>query len=91
MAKPATYRAIRGCYHRSFYYNAGDKYIPSTDELDESKPEIQIPEHFVADKDFSGELVEEAEIEDRNRQVFIKPTKVEDVTSPASARIHREK
>ena len=78
MARVPKYRAIRACYHRSYYYNAGDPYLPTEDELKADK----VPEHFVKEQDYSEELVELAEIEDRNRTVFVKPTKADEVTAP---------
>jgi hypothetical protein len=74
----ANYRAIRCCYHRGFYYTAGDPYNPGADEINGNS----IPEHFVKERDFSDDLVEAAETEDRNRQVFIKPSKVGDPPPP---------
>ena len=84
MAEPR-FRAIRTCYHRNYLYNPGDLYKPSPEELSEKDP-TQIPEHFVRERDFSEELVEVADMEDRNRKVFVKPTKADEVQSPADAK-----
>ena len=75
------YRAIRNCQHRSFFYTPGMEYLPSDEER---KNADLIPEHFVEERDFSDDLVDEAEAEDRNRQVFIKPLKADEVQSPAA-------
>ena len=74
MAPPVRYRAIRNCHHRSFFYTAGDPYIPTPEELEKNK----VPEHFVKERDFTEDIVADAETEDRNRQVFIKPAKADE-------------
>jgi hypothetical protein len=83
MAPQKRYRAIRCCHYKGFYYTPGDEFVPSPEEL--SNPDL-IPEHFVSERDFSDELVLDAETEDRNRQVFIKPVKADEVSGPAEVK-----
>lgn len=89
MANVPKYRAVRTCYHRNFHYQPGDLYAPSIEEMDENHP-AQIPEHFVKERDFSADLVEEAEREDRTRTVFVKPMKADEVHSPAASKKEKE-
>jgi|GEM_PF-5106795 hypothetical protein len=70
----ATYRAIRNCFHNSFYYKTGDEYRPSPEDLKNG-----LPDSFVKEKDFTADAIEAAEIEDRSRQVFIQPQKAKDM------------
>jgi hypothetical protein len=58
----------------------GDQYFPTAEELAQDS----VPEHFVKERDFTEEVVEAAEVEDRNRQVFVKPMKSDEVQSPAA-------
>jgi hypothetical protein len=67
----AKYRAIRECFHRNNLYKPGDSYEPTEEEVKKGA----IPEHFVKAKEFSPDMVESAEVEDRARVVFIKPNK----------------
>jgi hypothetical protein len=68
---PFKYRAIRNCFHKNYYYTAGQEYKPTPDEIENDK----VPEHFVKERDYSVELVEEAEVADRERTAVVKPAK----------------
>jgi hypothetical protein len=45
--------------------------VPTADELEGGI----VPEHFVKERDYSAEAVEQAEIDDRARTAVVKPMK----------------
>lgn len=76
------YRAIRACFHNQNLYQPGQEYIPTADELENDI----VPEHFVKERDFSQEAVEQAEIDDRERTAIVKPMKKENLDAEVEKR-----
>ena len=70
------YRSIRAIFHRGHLYNVGDKYTPTAQEL---KDKSVNQRHFVLERDFSTDIVEDAMKEDiQMRKVNIKAKKITD-------------
>ena len=67
------YRTIRSIFHNGHLYQIGDKYTPTVQEVKEKSVD---PRHFILDRDFSSEAVEDAAAEDiKVRKVNIKARK----------------
>ena len=70
------YRTIRAIFHRGHLFQVGDKYVPTVQELKDKSVDQR---HFILERDFSAEVVEEAAIEDiKKRKVNIKARKTTD-------------
>ena len=76
------YRAIRACFHGQNLYQPGQEYNPTPYEVENDV----VPEHFVKERDFSQEAVDQAEITDRERTAVVKPMKKEDFAAEVVAK-----
>jgi hypothetical protein len=77
----AKYRVVKKCYHNKFWYNTGDPYSPTPEELRDG-----LPDSFVKEKEFTAEAVEKAEEEDRGLNIYIVPQKAGQIPAVNAAK-----